>query len=307
MPLNNGAFRGVVDSYLAKLTPEQLALVRKFQQSGDNITDKPKAYQALLSLGLDQASTDRLLDMSYWVYSQPNREYGGQYRTPEDFAAGLGSEPGKSLLDQNTADIEAKRKIGADMEEKAKADKLAADLDAFARHMMDPLDMSDPTVQRIMQSATAQIGHGIYGAGAGGGMAQAAMAKGVTDAGSQLYQQRAALGASVMGNRLMDQRQLNAARDQANRMALNDQYENTLSQWEAGRGGAQQFGGILGAAVGSLPGIFTLNPGLAISGASAGYGVGAGIGGSTYGGPPSKPVYNSPYYGGGSMSGRMGY
>lgn len=195
-----------------------------------------------------------------------------------------------------------------DAKNKQSADDLAAALDAFAKHMMDPLDMSDPTVQRIMQNATAQVGKGVYGAGAGGGMADAAMAAGVTGAGAQLYQQRAALGASVMGGRLQDQRQLNAYRDQANRMALDDKYQNQLSAWESQRGTGQMFGGLVGAGLGALPGIFTLNPALAVTGASAGYSLGAGVGASAYGGPPAKPVYNSPYYGGGmSSSGRMGY
>lgn len=214
------------------------------------------------------------------------------------------------ILGLKTAEEQQAADAGAaeDAKNKQSADDLAAALDAFAKHMMDPLDMSDPTVQRIMQNATAQVGKGVYGAGAGGGMADAAMAAGVTGAGAQLYQQRAALGASVMGGRLQDQRQLNAYRDQANRMALDDKYQNQLAEWESQRGTGQMFGGLVGAGLGALPGIFTLNPALAVTGASAGYGIGAGVGASAYGGPPAKPVYNSPYYGGGmSSSGRMGY
>lgn len=283
----------------AKLTAEEVASLYKLFDAG------AVGFNPMMSgtLGFDPAALANRLGMSMDQFQQFVRA-GNLARTGGNY------EEARQMLGIPSAEETAAQQAGAaeDMKNKAAADDLAARLDKFAKYMMDPLDMQDPTVLRIMQNANAQIGHGIYGSGAGGGMAQAAMAKGVADAGSQLYQQRAALGASVMGGRLQDQRQLNAYRDQANRMALDDKYNNQLSQWEAGRGGAQQIGGIIGAGLGALPGIFTLNPGLAVTGASAGYGMGAGIGGSTYGGPPSKPVYNSPYYGGGmSSSGRMGY
>jgi hypothetical protein len=196
--------------------------------------------------------------------------------------------------------------------DKAAADSLAAQLDAFAKEMMGPLNMQDPTTRRIIDDVTAKVGTRNYGSGISGGMADAAVGRGVGDAALGLHAQRQSLGASVMGNRLVDQRQLNMYKDQAARMQLGEQYQNQLAGWESQRGAGQQIGGVLGAIGGGLGGFFLGGPAGAMAGASAGYGMGSGIGGSMSGGPPRAPVYNSPYYGyssGGGMSsgGRMGY
>lgn len=300
MPATEQQIRQYVDSKLsaANLTQEELnafyALARGRGMAGQNTGNYGVNLQnAMAKLGFK--NSNEFLNFAKGassLYGKASWDEGAQY---------LGLNPDGS-------DPNALQPVDPD---KAAADKLAADLDAFGREMMGPLNMSDPTVKRLIESAQAGISRDVLGSGVEGGMANAAIGKGVGDAGLAIHAQRQALGAQVLGNRLVDQRQLNMYKDQAARMQLGEEYQNQLAGWESSRGMGQQIGGLLGAAVGGVGGFFLGGPAGAAMGASGGYGIGSGIGGSTSGGPPRAPVYNSPYYGysSGGMSGggRMGY
>lgn len=287
MPATEQQIRSFVDSKLAaaNLTQEELNAFYALARGAGATANGVNLQNAMAKLGFK--TSNEFLNFAKGagsLYGRASWDEGAQY---------LGLNPDGS-------DPNAPQPVDPD---KLAADKLASELDAFARELMGPLNMADPTTRAIINDVTAKVQTGVGRSGVEGGMANAAVGRGVGDAALAYHNQRQQYGASIMGQRLGDQRQLNMYKDQAARMKLSDEYMNKLSQWESQRGAGQQIGGVLGSIGGGLLGFFAGGPMGAAAGASAGYGVGSGLGGSMSGGPPSAPVYNSPYYGGGGMSG----
>ena len=299
MPVTEQQIRQYVDAKLAGagLTAEELNSFYALARGGYGRSDQPTGNYAV---NLQNA-------MAKLGFKNSN-EFLNFVKGASSLYGKISWEEAAGLLGLNPdgSDPNAEQPVDPDA---AKAAGLAAELDDFAREMMRPVNLNDPYVRQIVNNVSATLSNRNANSGIGGGMADAAVAKGVGEAALNIQSQRQALGASVMGNRLVDQRQLNMYKDQAARMALDEDYQNKLAQWESQRGFGQQLGGVLGAIGGGIGGFFLGGgPTGALVGATAGYGFGSGLGGSMSGGPPAKSVYKSPYYGysTGGMSGNKG-
>lgn len=159
----------------------------------------------------------------------------------------------------------------------------------FYKHMMGPLDMNDPQVASIMNTAYAQGQRTADRRGIGGplgvGNAQGAM----VGAGAQLMSQRQGMGLQALGTGLQGKIGLgNLAADEAWRKYQSDlnawQMRNGQNQangqaWGAGIGGV--IGGGLGLAASFIPGLQPFAPALIGGGASLGSSIGGGVGGAS--------------------------
>jgi hypothetical protein len=293
--------RQYVDSYWARIDPELLERLREAMRKGLAFGPHEMSRVTVTDLQVAARQMGVSLDELRRIWEGTVVLYG--YGDVVAKARELVPNADQAALDISPDLRKAK-------EEAAAFEKLNRDVEAFADELMRPLDLNDPTVRAIINDVQGRLTRGLFATGAGGGMAQAAYAKGVGDAALNLEMQRRALGAQLKSQQIGNRFQLMAYKDQAARMALNEQYQNELADWEANRGGLQTAlsvgGGILGGIIG---GVASYGNPMAISaGASAGSALGAGIGGAAAGGPPRAPVYYSPYFGYSSMSTpRMGY
>lgn len=185
--------------------------------------------------------------------------------------------------------------------------KIKRDVDEFYREMTGPLDMNDPEIQRIMADVRGRAGTDVFNTGwGGGGLADTAVARALSDAALNISQQRKSLGAQMMQAALDDSATRMRIQQQADAMNADIAYQNALREYESQsnlfRVGGGILGGLAGGAFGLMAGGGPLTPtGWAGAGlgASTGAQIGAGLGGSLYGPPPAQPQMDMGKYRGG--------
>src|SRR3990167_7845414 len=170
-------------------------------------------------------------------------------------------------------------------EERRKAQ--AAALKAFQDEMLKPLDMNDPQVQQIIQSAAGIGRQNAANRGIEGGAATCIASRAVADAALGLRNQRANLGLQAAGLDMTNQQNvdaLNERRFEYDTSALND---SNAQQWQWDQSQRQGAFGLAGGLVGGIAGAYLgRSPQSAMYGFQAGSQLGAGIGGMTSGAPP---------------------
>lgn len=156
---------------------------------------------------------------------------------------------------------------------------------AFAAKMMEPLNVNDPYVAQVIKGASTQASDSARMRGLGGsGYATSNIQAAALRAGNEVQMQRNQLGLNAM----QGAESIGLQQAQLAQQAYDRQYQAQLTQMQQQaqqrQGTGQTIGSIAGGIIGSLPGVFTLNPALAVGGASVGAGIGGGIGGAAAGG-----------------------
>jgi len=178
--------------------------------------------------------------------------------------------------------------------------KIKRDVDEFYREMTGPLDMNDPEIQRIMADVRGRAGTDVFNTGwGGGGLADTAVARALSDAALNISLQRKSLGAQMMQAALDDSATRMRIQQQADMMNADIAYQNALREYESQSNLYRIGGGILGGLAGGAIGFMAGGPVGAGLGVATGSQVGAGLGGSLYGPPPAQPQMDMSKYRGG--------
>jgi hypothetical protein len=217
-----GDYREYVDSRLARLTPEQLAIVRKYQQTGVRDPNLPSlaqaAIQALRQAGYDEQQAGWLASLSHNVYLHPET----------DTTFNAGADAGVMPMDVNVAVEQIGGLPGSSIDTtKSEEDKKRTDdfVKALQQQAATGGGAWEQALQQGKEAATSQaasLAQSQSGAGAGQGLRS--MAAG---------QQAAALTADVAGERLRAEQKQKAAEQLQGVLGGTQSIESAQSQMSA--------------------------------------------------------------------------
>lgn len=297
---------GYVDSYLGKLTPEQMAVINDFLNHPSGFEPVQREQMAAAAriirnqLGIQtDAGAGNFLNLVRNVRKNGGadidpgtfkEQIGGreEYQTDDEFinaylkANGLEGDPNRATQNQT----QQPQQMGP-------GDELAGQIQAFINSMMGPVGPGDATYDTIMRSATnaAQAYGGKAGLNARSSLGNTAAGSLATAGVAAYEQQRRELG--LQGMNALSNRDIQLGQLQQQWVAM----QNGIAEQKASAEQAQRTatGQVVGGVIGAIPGIIAAPY---TGGASLGLiGAGSAIGGGWAGSTTSAPKYQTNYSG----------